>query len=127
MGPALRFAGPGIASTSRQRLPRLAFVIDQPMPAPFHVMADRCPDFVCRHVLRDHAPRNLPGRVDPFDDPASAAPRLLNRRGHTAAAQIRETLTRRFMRLFQDVFLFYSSHCIDEDRENESPLGYSHG
>ena len=44
--------------------------------AALHVTADRRYDFVLSHVFRYHAARYLPFRVDPFDDPAAAAPGL---------------------------------------------------
>jgi hypothetical protein len=59
--------------------------------------ADRGAHFGGRHVFGHHPPRNLPGCVDPLDDPASAAPRLVNRCGDPAAAHLEVTLDCDFM------------------------------
>jgi hypothetical protein len=80
------------SSTTRQSLPWLTLVIDQHMFAARHVMADGRDDFIFRDIFGDDAPRNLPFAVDPFDDPASVAPRLLQGRRHAASAHMERGL-----------------------------------
>ena len=104
--PGNNAANAGTLST-RQGLPWLTLVVDQNVFATFHVMLDGGAHFVDGNVFRHDAPRNLSGRIDPFDNTATATtPRLPDRLRHAAAAQVHERLGRRFMRLFQDAFLF---------------------
>jgi hypothetical protein len=44
--------------------------------------------FIFGNVFRHHATRYLALGVNPLDDPATAAPRLLDGRGYAAAAQM---------------------------------------
>ncbi|GAB5100158.1 hypothetical protein YK56LOC_58750 [Caballeronia sp. HLA56] len=70
----------------------MPFVIDEHVLAPRHMAADSRDDFVLGGIGRDDTARNLPFTVDPFDDPASATERLLQRRGDTAPAQMKRGL-----------------------------------
>lgn len=57
-----------------------------------HVLADGRDDFILGDIRRDDATRYLALLVDPFDDPASAAPGLLQRRRDAAPAQMERGL-----------------------------------
>lgn len=74
--------------TSRQGLTRLTLVVDEHVLAARDVTANGRDDFGLGHVRGHDAPRNLPFAIDPFDDPASAAERLLQGRRDAAAAQM---------------------------------------
>src|SRR5689334_14360820 len=74
--------------TPRQDLARLALVVDEHVLAARHVLTNGRDDFIFRHIGRDDAARDLALVVDPFDDPATAAPWLLQRRGDAASAQV---------------------------------------
>jgi hypothetical protein len=56
------------------------------------MLANGRDDFVLGDVGRDDASRDLPLLVDPFDDSATASPRLLKRRGNAASAQMERGL-----------------------------------
>ncbi len=75
--------------TSGQGLPRHAFVIDQYVFPALHMAPNGRHHLIFSHIGRYHATRDLPFSVDPFDDPATAAPWLLDGRRHTAAAQMK--------------------------------------
>jgi hypothetical protein len=70
-------------------LPRHSFVVDQYVFPALHMAPNGRHYFIFGHIRRHHATRDLPFSVDPFDDPATATPRLLDGRGHTTAAQMK--------------------------------------
>lgn len=88
-------------SAPRQRIARYLFVVAHQMAAPFGRPPHRRDDFRFGHIFRDHAARDAPFVIDPFDDAASAAPRRPNRIRYAAAAQIVEAPARRLSRPFQ--------------------------
>lgn len=67
---------------------------------------DRGAHFVSSDVFSDDAPRDLPGGIDPLDDPARSAPRLANGCRDATAAHLYVALGHGFMRLFQGAILF---------------------
>jgi hypothetical protein len=87
-------------------LSRHSFVVDQYVFASRHVAPNGRYDFIFGHVFSDYATRYLPFRVDPLDDPAPAAPWLLNWRRHTAAAQMKCWARQSLICVFQGVVLF---------------------
>jgi|UPI000480BDEE hypothetical protein len=73
-------ASPARHRLPRQRLTRRLFVVVEQMFAAFHVAIDGGAHLGGSRVAGYDAARNLPRSVDPLDDPASAAPRLVNGR-----------------------------------------------
>jgi hypothetical protein len=61
-------------------LPRHSFVVDQYVFASRHVVPNGRYDLIFSHVFGDYTARYLPFSVDPLDDPAAAAPWLLDGR-----------------------------------------------
>ena len=94
------------ALTPGQRLPRHSFVVDQDVFASRHVAPNGRRHFIFGHVFGHYATRYLPLSVDPLDDPAPAAPWLLNGRGHSATAQMKCWARQSLICVFQGVVLF---------------------
>jgi hypothetical protein len=92
--------------TSRQRLPRHSFVVDQYVFASLHVAPNGRHHFIFGHVFGHYATRYLPFSVDPLDNAATAAPWLLDGRGYTAAAQMECWARQSLICVFQGVVLF---------------------
>lgn len=68
------------------------FVVDEHVLAARHMLANGRDDLILGDIGRDDAARDLPLLVDPFDDPATASPRLLKRRRDAASAQMKRGL-----------------------------------
>jgi hypothetical protein len=95
-----------VALAPGQRLPRHALVVDQHVLASLYVAPNGRHHLIFGHVFGHYTTRYLPFSVDPLDDPAPAAPWLLNGRGHTAAAQMEGWARQSLICVFQGVVPF---------------------